>query len=106
MVVAGLRGQGAQQSRWAFFVQTLRGKAFQADCFVARLAKGMAIGTSPCFAHSILESRCRSPVEFFNSLLVVRFVAHFVFSNPFFSVSLCCDKWLSQNVSQPIALPV
>lgn len=68
MVVAGLRGQGAQQSSWAFFVQTLRGKAFQADCFVARLAKGVAIGTSPCFAHSILESRSRSPVEFFNRL--------------------------------------
>ena len=68
MVVAGLRGQGVQQSRWAFFVQTQRGKAFQADCFVARLAKGMAIGTAPCFVHSILENRCRSPVEFFNSL--------------------------------------
>ncbi|HVS26464.1 MAG TPA: hypothetical protein VHE58_04100, partial [Burkholderiales bacterium] len=45
------------------------GVAFRAVCFVARLANMQRLFDAARFAHPIPESRRRSPVEFFNTLL-------------------------------------
>ena len=71
------------------FRSTLResesGAPFRAVCFVARLANMQRLFDAARFAHPILESRRRGPVEFFNTLLAAP-----LFLPDFFKQTDCC----------------